>query len=81
MNIFFELSMSKIAKINQKKKKRAKIHGCWTYCFISLNQIILSHSKIAAQNGHKDVVEFFASKGADINHKNKNGLTSLMIGI
>ena len=49
--------------------------------FISFNGKISPYSKIAAQNGHRDVVEFLANKGADIHHKDNNGFTALMIGI
>ena len=49
--------------------------------FVSFYKIIPLYSAKAAQNGHNDVIEFLASNGADINHKNNNGWTSLMIGI
>ena len=37
--------------------------------------------KIAANEGHQEVVKILASNGADINHKNNNGSTALMCGI
>ena len=37
--------------------------------------------KKAAADGHKDVVEFLASKGAEIHHKNSDGRTALISGI
>ena len=48
---------------------------------ISFYQIIPPLSKIAASNGHKDIVQFLASKGADIRHKKNDGWTALMWGI
>ena len=48
---------------------------------ISFNQIIHHVSKIAAWKGHKDVVEYLATKGADIYHKDNNGWTASMCGI
>ena len=41
----------------------------------------LADSEIAAQNRHKEIVEFLSRKGADFHHKDINGCTSLMRGI
>jgi ankyrin repeat protein len=30
--------------------------------------------------GHRNIVEILLSKGADVNFKNKNGLTALIMG-
>ena len=35
----------------------------------------------AAAYGQKDIVEFLASKGADIHNENNDGMTALMSGI
>ena len=78
---------SKGANINQNDNNgwTALMRGIYyvddKFKFISFNGIIPPYSAIAAQNGNKDVIEFLTSKGADINHKNNNSWTSLMIGI
>ena len=40
-----------------------------------------SYLNSASENGHKDIVQFLASKGADIRHKKNDGWTALMWGI
>ena len=42
-----------------------------------------SHSYLnsASENGNEDIVELLASNGADINHKDNDGWTALMLGI
>ena len=49
--------------------------------FISFYLIIYPLFDIAAKYGHKEVVEFLASKGADIHEKKNDGSTALMSGI
>ena len=51
------------------------------YKSISFYQIISPLSEIAIDKGHKDVVEFLARNGADINHKDDFGRTALICGI
>ena len=51
------------------------------YLKITFYRLITPVSEIAASNGHKNVVEFLASNGANIDNKNKDGSTALMLGI
>ena len=79
-----EILASKGADINPKDKD-----GCTAlmkltinnFKFISFHQIILTLFEIATNEGHQEVVEILASKGADINREDKDGWTALLQGI
>ena len=49
--------------------------------FFSFYQQFPLVSEKAAHYGHKDIVEFLASNGADIHYKNNHGWTALIWGI
>ena len=53
----------------------------WPLCTRINIHIFYNFFEKAAADGQKDVVEFLASKGADIHHENNDGMTALMSGI
>jgi ankyrin repeat protein len=48
--------------------------------FNCINISLISFLFLASKTGEKDIVEFLLSKGADVNAKDKNGMTALHYG-
>jgi ankyrin repeat protein len=76
----FEISLSKVAVVNVLNIDGSTSLHLSELLFNCINISLISFLFLASKTGEKDIVEFLLSKGADVNAKDKNGMTALHYG-